>query len=147
MTYLVERQIKAIDEQWKANHLTVMACWEFGDLLLFCVEAFEHINRVDEAWREDVLSKGEPYDADIESKIGDVYRSWFETCRHFLDALRDFQNRQYEVEHANKFMECLQEAEDILREDSDFFSGDGLADLRDAAIDEHQRGETLDGSW
>lgn len=146
MTFLIDSQIRTIDEQWKANHISAMACWEFQDLLLFCIEAFERINRLDEAYRVAILGKEKPYNEEEEKEIQKSYCNWLNVCKHLLDPLTKFQSK-YTVEHADRFVECVREAEGIQMDDSDFFSCDNLVQLRDTAIDEHQRGETLDGKW
>ncbi len=118
-----------------------MACCDLENLLVYYIEAFQRINRIDEAWREGVLKKRLSYDAEFEGMIGNIYRDWLEMCERFVDSLCKLQET-YIIECADQFLGCIREAKGILKEDSDFFSGEELVDLRDAAIDGHQRGET-----
>ena len=65
-TSTVKRQIDILDEQWKANHLEALSCWEFEDLLRLCIETFERIGRQDEGWRNAVFGGERPYSAEEE---------------------------------------------------------------------------------
>ena len=144
MKSLASLQIEVIDEQWRENHLEAMSCWKFGDLLLFCVETFERINREDESWRLEVLQGREKHDDAVDEACAKTYAKWFHICKRFESVLRQFQQQGHDVEHADRFVQCLSEAEGVMTDDATFFAGDHLAALRDSAIDEHRRGDTLD---
>ena len=146
MNFIIAEQLKTIGEQWKANHIEAMGCYHFEDLLLYCIEAFERINREDEAWRGEVLNTPERYNAETEHLIDSLYRQWLGLCENFLKPLKELQGK-FDVAHADRFLGCIREAKGMQTEDSEFFSGDALVDLCDDAIDEHKKGETLDGSW
>ena len=147
MGSLAARQIEMISEQWKANHLNAMACWEFGDLLLYCVEAFDRINREDEGYRQEVFNGNAEHSGEIEEAHGNFYVKWYSACKPFEATLANYQQDGHVVEYADRFLQCLRETEGILTDDATFFADDTLADLRDQAIDDHKKGETLDVDW
>jgi hypothetical protein len=140
-TSTVKRQIDILDEQWKANHLEALSCWEFEDLLRLCVETFERIGRQDEGWRSAVFCGERPYSAEEEKGFVALYVAWRDVCKNFLGPLGHFEERDYRIECAEQFRACIREAEGILTPDAEFFDADTVARLRDEAIEEHRRGE------
>ncbi len=144
MTSLAQRQLNVIDEQWQANHFEVKQCWEFEEFLLYCVEAFDRINRTDEVWRREVYRKRQSYNQEFDQEIESAYEWWFRVCSKISPALSTLEQKYGMVQYADRFRSCLCEAKGILTDDAEFFSGDALAKLRDEAINEHHRGETED---
>ncbi len=138
---VIERQIELIDEQWKANHLEAMSCWDFEDLLRLCIEAFERINRQEEGWRRSVLRGERPHTAEEENEFIALCAKWKGVCGNFLPPLSRLEDRGFKIESAAQFRACLREAEGILTPDAQFFAADALANMRDEAIEEHRRGE------
>lgn len=143
-TSTARRQIDLIDEQWKANHINALACWDFEDWLRFCVEAFERINRQDEGWRRSVFSGEQAYSAEAEAELLRLFHDWSVLCQNFLPALAHFEQRFGRIENAAEFRSCLAEAQGVLTDDVTFFDGPTIAPLRDSAIEAHRRGEVDD---
>jgi hypothetical protein len=140
-TSTVKRQIDILDEQWKANHLEALSCWEFEDLLRLCIETFERIGRQEEGWRNAVFHGERPYSAEEENGFVALYAAWKDVCKNFLGPLAQFEARGYGIECGGRFRGCVREAEGILTPDAQFFDADTVARLRDEAIDEHRHGE------
>jgi hypothetical protein len=138
---VAQRQIELIDQQWRADHVEAATCWDFEDLLRLCVEAFERINRQEEAWRRSVLRGERPYSAEEENEFIVLCGKWTEVCGKFLPPLAGFERRGFQIESAGQFRSCIREAEGILTPDAKFFVADALVRMRDAAIEEHRRGE------
>lgn len=135
------RQIDIIDEQWQANHLEAMSCWDFEELLRLCVETFERLNREEENWRHSVLCGGHAYSAEEENAFVALYAKWKDLCENFLAPLAHFEGSGFVIECADQFRACIREAEGLLTPDAQFFDGDALARLRDEAIEDHRRDE------
>lgn len=141
-TSIAKRQLDAIEEQWRANHLEAMSCRKLEDVLLLCIETFERIGREEEEWRLAVLTGQQASGCEEPSYSLELYSLWAKVCPEFLERVSFFEARGYVVEHSERFRACLREAQGILTSDAEFFRGDGLVQLCDEAIDEFRRGET-----
>lgn len=106
---------------------------------------FDRITRLDEQQRAEVLRGAAPHDAATEKAIEELYRSWSASCAGTLQASAGLEQRGFQVQGAEEFRLRFGEVRGILTPDHEFFSSKPLQDLRDAAIDEHRRGETIQG--
>ncbi len=141
MTSLAERQIVLIEEQWKTNHIEAMQCWDFEDLLLYCIEAFNRIGRKDEVWRTEMLAGRLEYDPRHDEEIDRLYRLWLGLCRSIADELPRFEQRFVHLTNGDEFRRCLSEVQSILGDEDEFFTDPNgrMAELRDEAIEWHRR--------
>lgn len=139
-TSVAQRQIDLIDEQWKANNIDAMSCWDFEDFLCLCTEAFSRIGRQEDGWRRCIYDEQVVYSQDAEKVFLGLYRDWLCVCKNLVLPLKHFENKGFIVCYANLFRSCIREAEGILTPDDKFFASDALVSLRDDAIDECQRG-------
>lgn len=128
-------------EQWKADHDVAMKCMSFESHLGLGVSLFESINRIDEAWRAKVHAKQVEYDPAVDEQIAFFYLWWFSPSDVLLDVLDYFESLGFQVEHADRFRAACREVHGLLSNDTEFFAGDRLAQLRDDAIESHRRGE------
>ena len=90
-TSTVKRQIDILDEQWKANHLEALSCWEFEDLLRLCIETFERIGRQDEGWRNAVFCGERPYSTRRKALPAPGTPPGEDVCKNFLGRLSHFE--------------------------------------------------------
>jgi hypothetical protein len=145
---LVRREIelyRQVSEAWKADHDAAIACYDFHDLLGKGIAAFESISRYDEEFRRRVFA-GQPFDAELNKQILELYRMVSEPCQDILDTLARFERAGFKVDSAERFRSCCRELEGILSEPRDFFSDDSLVKMRDEAIDANRRGDVSEYS-
>ena len=131
-------------EHWKTGHTDAMACYEFEDHLQSGIEIFDSITRFDEDRRLRVLKGQIPYDASTEQQIQGLYKDWLQPSALAATILEHYESLFGDVKHADEFRSRYSEAKGIVTPDNEFFSDDTLVELRDAAIDEHRRGDTQD---
>jgi hypothetical protein len=142
---LIREEVKLYEthsEAWKPAHRSAMRCRDLEARLAFGVFTFGQIGRADEEWRREVYAGKLPFSEEVETTIGDAYRSWARVCDSYLQAIAKLEAEGYEVEHAEEFRRCAREVRGILTNDEDFFASDELATLRDEALEAHQNGIT-----
>ena len=147
---LVERQLEAYDreiEQWRQDHDAAMQCRDFELLLKLGIDVYETLGRIDTAVSAAAL-RGERGEADLVA-VDDLYRIWLSLAEAVERRLDEFEQAGFRVEFAETFRTARREVQGVLTPDADFFRDDNLADVRladvrDAAIDSHRRGETDD---
>lgn len=130
-------------EVWQAEHAEAMACYELEDYLQVAIELFDRITRFDEKSRTRVFAGIAPHSAELELATQELYRALLRGCQPLGNLIDSFQQRFGQVEFAADFRSKCEEAEGILTPDAEFF-GEGLIEVRDAALDSHQRGETFE---
>lgn len=141
---LVERAVRTkLDayedeyELWKADHDLAMRYFDFCDHVAEGIKLYRGICRLDEHWREEVLSKRLEHDPDFTGRISELFTKVSRLMRQTRDTLLPEFERQFAVvDKADEFRACCKELEDIHTSDADFFNHDALVDLRDAALDE-----------
>lgn len=148
---IVRERLDAYEDEydvWKADHAQAMLYFNFCDLLEEGVRLFNSICRLDENWRGDVAKKRTEYDEDTHSKIFDLFRRWAKIGRRIDEQLLPWFVQEYggDVKSSKEFLACYREVQGILAKDEDFFNGESLSALRDQAIDEFRKGETLEFS-
>ncbi|MGD9648537.1 MAG: hypothetical protein AB7U73_22695 [Pirellulales bacterium] len=113
-------------------------------LLSAHVVAYDMLIQLDEQWRAAVAAKPKSYDAPMHQELEAMFAEWLAAAERLEKALLDLEQQQSSVEHAAEFRRRLSEARDSATADTEFFSHSKLVELRDAALDEHARGETLE---
>ena len=124
------------------DHEEALKCFDFQELLTKGVLAFSAICRLDERFREKVLSDPSKYTPAFDEFVLQLYRLWHSPCESLLQKLEEFEQLGYAVECGDDFRKCCREAVGILTADQEFFNGDALVALRDAALDDHEKGQT-----
>jgi len=137
-------QIEA--EEWKRDHFVAMKCFEFEDFLLVGIGLFDAITDYDERHRARVLSGETEFDPEHSELIKEAYRWWLKPCREIRVEIEKFRKQFGEVKNSDKFLSRCREAEGLLTDDAVFFSGEDMITLRDAAIDDHRAGDTIECS-
>lgn len=146
-TSVIERELRcyaemARDEPWKRNHVTAMAWLELDQLLKFGMYIYDALIELDEVWRDAVLSGHLEYCPDVQGTIRRPFDLWLEPCQKLETAIRHFEDRGYVVDRAPDFRKRHAEAAWIVRKAADVFASDRFVALRDAALDEHAKGNT-----
>lgn len=130
--------------RWKADHRAAMVCYEVEETIALGNRVFDAIVAFDENWRRQV-SRGElPFSPVLDSFIQALFRRWYVPCSGVLAAIENLRREGFAVKGAAEFLQRCREAEGILTPDAEFFSDDQLVQLRDEALDQHLRGETLE---
>lgn len=114
-----------------------------GELLAHVNYLFGRVSRADELWHLEMFSNLTPHDAESEEAIRGLYRAWLRNVQPLVEHL-DKHRYHLPIEGADDFLENVRAAEGVLEADAEFFSSEVLVKARDAAIDTHRRGETLE---
>jgi hypothetical protein len=131
-------------ERWQVDHEEAMACQNLEDLLLVGVSLSFGIDMIDTQWREAMMADQVPYASSDEEEIRDFYRTWLAPAEGMLANIARMEARGYEVKWADQFRRACREARAIFIDDSEFFMGDALVELRDRAIDDYREGRTVE---
>ncbi len=100
--------------------------------------------QLEERWRAAIAAKPESYDQRAHQELDAMFAQWLAAAEKFDKMLTELESQKLVVEHAEGFRRRLRQARDISMADSEFFNHSKLVELRDAALDEHARGETLE---
>lgn len=140
----VELYLDVVSESWRDDHEVAMACYRFQDILQRGIMLFDLLVRVDECWRKLVSDGKVSCDPNVPQILKKLLARWSEPCPEALRRLEVFERNGFEVAFAEEFRSRCREAQGILTPDSAFFVDDALVSLRDAALDQHRRGETIE---
>lgn len=131
-------------ERWNADHQAAMLCYEVEETINLGNRGFDAIVAFDEAWRRRVMRGELPFSPVLHSFIHALSQRWNAPCMEVLAAIDKLRGQSFSVKGAEEFQLRCQEAAGILTPDSEFFGSDKLAELRDQALDQYMRGETLE---
>lgn len=115
-----------------------------GTLLSAHVVVYDMLIQLDEQWRAAIAAKPESYDARAHQELDAMFAEWLAAAATYEKLLSEFDSQELGVAHAEEFRRRLREARDIAMADSEFFNHSKLIELRDAALEEHALGETLE---
>jgi hypothetical protein len=142
------RAIREEVEGWKQDHKKAIECFNLEDFLGTCVRVAEGLALMDEQYRARVFSGSEKFDQEHHNLFMETYKFLTEAFQETLGTIEAFEKRFGTVKNAKEFRSHLEEMKGILTPDNEFFGGGGLIPLRDAAIDSHLGGGTIEcGSW
>ncbi|MEX2139178.1 MAG: hypothetical protein WD894_07955 [Pirellulales bacterium] len=131
-------------ERWKADHRSAMVCYEVEETLALGNRVFDAIVEFDENWRRQVSRGKLRFSPVLHSFIQALFERWHAPCSNVLAAIEDLRHEGFLPKGADEFQHRCREADGILTPDGDFFVGDQLIQIRDDALDQHLRGETLE---
>ena len=81
------------------------------------------------------------YSISFENRISGLFKRWLEvskkTVAFFTRIENDFTTRGIDTEPIHTMRDSIRAVENMLIDDSDFFSSQKLVELRDRAIDDH----------
>lgn len=123
-----------------------MDCLDCQAFLQLGIDAFRWLVNADESINKAIAEGVFEYDADLQSKLEELFRRWLVPCK-FANEWIDIQLRRgYQPGNLKKFRKCQAEVEAIVKsfDDTTRNMSDSLIELRDAAIEEHRRGETAE---
>ena len=142
---LLQDQMKLAESQteaWKQDYKDANNCHILEFLLRTWLHLLDEIGELDNQLRLAVLQgKAEPGEEGITEHH---YRVWLQGAETVMPLLIDSERKGYQVERSEDFRNGCREVKGILTPDEEFFSSEGLVELRDKAVDAHQRGETED---
>jgi hypothetical protein len=139
------RDVNIYKELWDADHKEVMACFSLESKLSRGVAIFDFITHIDESYRKAVLGGEAEFQPELFDAIAKLYQVWKIPCDEALKELAKFE-QNYTVAGADEFRRRCREVVGICTPDSEFFSSEAMITLRDEAIEEHERGETIDAT-
>lgn len=82
------------------------------------------------------------FDEATDGKIRDVLRQWSEVSANVLQNVVRLETTHTDVHGVQILLASMKQAQSILTSDSDYFTSEQLAELRDAAIEAHRSGQT-----
>jgi len=125
------------------RHAEAMDCWDCEDVLQLGIDAFDWLNRADEAIRRDINSGRLEYDPRIDRALKSLYARWLKPCPFAEQWIAVQEARGFTVRNAARFRVCCEEARAIV-DDDDVLDNDAIVELRDEAIDAYRKGETVE---
>ncbi|MEW4568506.1 hypothetical protein AB1L88_11635 [Tautonia sp. JC769] len=139
----IEQYLAAYSEQaerWKLDHDEAMACVDLEQFLVLGLTLAFSIDMIDTNWRTAMLAGQVEYDPAEEAEIQGRYRSWLAPSADILNRIEGMEAKGYKVRWADEFRRAYRDAVSLFVPDAEFFSGDALVELRDAAIDAQRAG-------
>ena len=120
-----------------------MDCLECDDFLRLGVEAYRWITRVDELLRFALYRGSCDYDETVESAILGLLTEWLSQSSAAIKWASLCKAHGYKLDNEAEFLECVSAAQGALRYADRDDLPKAVAECRDQAIAEHERGETL----
>lgn len=131
-------------ELWKADHDAAMNdLWPVQELLEDANRAFEKFNALDAEIRRSSRAGGiseEDYER-LDSQIESLFQRWLATSKLLRSDVERLLGTYESVEGVAAFLVQVREVEAMLASDDEFFDHEEIAQLRDAAIAAHRRGD------
>ena len=137
-------QYVATVEHWNGDRQAAMVCKQVEETVELGTRIFDEIVAFDESWRRKVLRGELQFSPVIHSLILALFRRWYVPASDVLAAIESLRNHGLSVNGAEDFRQRCRETEGGLTPDADFFAAGELVDLRDEALDQHFRAETLE---
>lgn len=150
---LAERLLSAYQdaEPWKVEHDARMECFQIEDAITAGNALFALVSEYDFQWHERVMSGVWPYSEASERPPEALYRLWLGAAERVLERAETRTREGHAIKGLEEYRDNVREARGVLTPDDDFFTSEELADLRDAAIEDHRAGLTEpmdgDGCW
>jgi len=137
-----------VQEPWKRDHDVAMACFEAQELLIEGHQIYEAIHRYDEAWRLRIFRKQCDYDVATEYRLKAVLSRWYavslKLLQNFARLEAECRDRGFDVAHAGQLRRNIEECASMLTPSEQLFDTERFAALKDAAIDEHLAGGSVE---
>jgi hypothetical protein len=109
-----QRQLRAYEESWRADHAVAMFCGGVEDLLASGLSGFQMLERVNCSWRDRVFRGTQEYTSEADAALQGLFRSWLVVTGHILDIVPDLEERFGNVEGAAEARRCVAEAHRLL---------------------------------
>jgi hypothetical protein len=119
-------------------------CRDCEDFLQLGIDAFDWLIRADQKIREAIFDGAEGFDPLVEDALRLLCQRWLKPCEHARKwAVIQF-NRGYKVDNLDRFNECCEEMQAIVRahEATTEELPAAMEHLRDLALEDHRNGQT-----
>lgn len=144
-TGLLGKVLGSRDESWKIRHITEMNRRDsFERFFAAVLERFRLIAKLDELLNAGWACGSISYDAEDERELSQYYRTWLETAEPVARELKKYRLAGFLMTGSNEFLVHLENARGICTPDEEFFAGENLEELRDAAVDAYQADKTIE---
>jgi len=139
---------EATPEEWKKDHEDTMLCFDVQDSLTFGMLILDQMNKFDESFRLDAFAGKLTPDtcAEIFRDLEAIYHKWLAASLMHLRIMDTLHHKGISVEGSERFRNAVADVLSMMTPDQEFFSGTGINELRDTALDAHARGETTEWS-
>lgn len=127
-------------EELMARHAEAMDCRDCEDFLQLGIDAFRWLGRADVQYRMRVYRGVAEYDAKFEEDLAALYRLWLKPCDYALQWAEKQLRLEYRLDNLEEFKRCVEEAKALIDPNEEVT--DGIAVLRDEAIEEFRAGKT-----
>lgn len=138
----------ASGETVRADVPAALACFDLADLVVQGAAVLDSIHCLDHDWRFSVFEKRLVYSEAFERRIARLYQVWYETSTDVIalyDCLSsDYQKQGFNLQAVERLRSACREVAGLLTDDEAFFTHPKLVALRDAAIDAHRNGQTIE---
>jgi len=132
------------DEPWKRDHLRASACWELERLIELGLGIYRALMKADELLNEEIYDDRVEDPEKVRAALDVLFQCWLKPCDKVAEDIRSFEDDGYPVDGAAAFRKCVAEARWVLAPPEKAFSHRRMEALRDAAIDEHRAGHTVE---
>ena len=126
------------------RHQHAMDLSECEDFLQLAINAFDWLMRADLSFRKAIYRDTKNYDQEVDDALSKLLKHWQSPCEFAERWAADLANRGFHVANLARFRECCRAVAGMLTSDAEFFSSEDLVHLRDAALDEHAQGKTIE---
>jgi hypothetical protein len=119
-------------------------CWPWEDVIDKANHLFDRLVELDTSLSESAFSRKPPGSAeyiDLDSKIREVIREWLSISENVVSLIPRLRSPARDSDGSDVFLGNVERARGMLTPDDEFFVGDKLVELRDAAIEAARRGE------
>lgn len=118
-------------------------CLNCEAMIDFGIEALESVIKADAVFRDAAMDGLIEFTEELDDSLHGLIRHWLRTSEHSIVWIKKCESREYEVKRRDEFMKFVREAKSIIKSYTDDSLPEHIAEIRDEAIEEHSRGETL----
>jgi len=130
-------------EEWKQQLDELESkCWVWEELIAKANYLFERFVKLDDDIQRSVLTGELEYDPAVQEEMSALLREWLDVSCCLVPHTDRIAADYGSADGTDELRTNIKAAEAMLTPDDEFFTGEKLVSLRDAAFDEHQRGET-----
>ncbi len=130
-------------EAWQADHDAPRDdCWFWEDLVKRSNALFARILDLDLAINEYQMEPGRDFDPRLDEWFDKILKVWQADSLALAAQVERIESLGDRVREAEQFRANVKQAQAMLTRDNEFFVGEKLEKLRDAAIEEHRAGLT-----
>ena len=130
-----------------ASHAEAMDCRNCEAFLQMGIDTFEWLMRADRVYRMAMYRGEVGHDAELEDALAHLCEGWLKPCEFAEQWIEKQLTNGYQIDNLKDFRRCVEEMSAIVesnRQHGDQELPERVAELRDAAIQEHRNGETAE---